>query len=168
MTKNDSRREDFRWPLPPEGTSVLATRRGQLTLALLCGAAFMDFVDGSIVNVALPSIRRDLRFSGPSLQWVESGYLLTYGGFMLLAGRAADPLGRRLVLVAGTVLIGVSGFAAWSLWLLVRLVYLSGFQNRLLVVLRWTISFLNRGRGSRLIPTPANSVPAPAEKRRAA
>src|SRR3954447_19302808 len=95
--------------------SFLATRRGKLTLALLAAVAFLDFVDASIVNVALPSIRRDLGFSEQGLQWVPSGYLLTYGGFMLLGGRAADLLGRRRVLVAGTVVIGVSsligGFA---------------------------------------------------------
>src|SRR5206468_3633277 len=96
-------------------SSFLATRRGKLTLALLCAVAFLDFVDASIVNVALPSIRRDLHFSVQNLQWVLSGYLLTYGGFMLLGGRAADLLGRRRILVAGTVMIGVSslvgGFA---------------------------------------------------------
>jgi EmrB/QacA subfamily drug resistance transporter len=88
--------------------SFLATRRGKLTLALLCAVAFLDFVDASIVNVALPSIRRDLHFSVQSLVWVPSGYLLTYGGFMLLGGRAADLLGRRRILVAGISLIGVS------------------------------------------------------------
>src|SRR6266513_1035273 len=88
--------------------SFLATRRGKLTLALLAAVAFLDFVDASIVNVALPSIRRDLHFSVPALQWVPSGYLLTYGGFMLLGGRAADLLGRRRVLVAGVSLIGLS------------------------------------------------------------
>jgi EmrB/QacA subfamily drug resistance transporter len=86
----------------------LATRRGKLTLALLCAVAFLDFVDASIVNVALPSIRRDLHFSVQSLVWVPSGYLLTYGGFMLLGGRAADLLGRRRILVAGTSLLGIS------------------------------------------------------------
>src|SRR5829696_7458204 len=95
--------------------SFLATPRGKLTLALLAAVAFLDFVDASIVNVALPSIRRDLHFSEQGLQWVPSAYLLTYGGFMLLGGRAADLLGRRRVLVAGTVLIGLSslvgGFA---------------------------------------------------------
>src|SRR6266550_1202673 len=95
--------------------SVLATRRGKLILALLASVAFIDFVDASIVNIALPSIRRDLGFSEQALQWVPSGYLLTYGGFMLLGGRAADLLGRRRILVAGTVLIGLSsligGFA---------------------------------------------------------
>src|SRR6266699_3909297 len=95
--------------------SFLATRRGKLTLALLCVVAFLDFADASIVNVALPSIRRDLHFSVQSLQWVISGYLLTYGGFMLLGGRAADLLGRRRILVAGTSLFAlaslIGGFA---------------------------------------------------------
>jgi EmrB/QacA subfamily drug resistance transporter len=99
-------------------TSFLATRRGKLTLALLCAVAFLDFVDASIVNIALPSIRRALHFSVQSLVWVPSGYLLTYGGFMLLGGRAADLLGRRRVLIAGVVMIGVSsligGFAGSS------------------------------------------------------
>jgi EmrB/QacA subfamily drug resistance transporter len=96
-------------------TSFLATRRGKLTLALLAAIAFLDFVDASIVNIALPSIRRDLGFSNQSLIWVPGGYLLTYGGFMLLGGRAADLLGRRRVLVAGILVIGLSslvgGFA---------------------------------------------------------
>ena len=83
--------------------SFLATRTGKMILALLCAVAFLDFVDASIVNVALPSIRRALHFSVQDLQWVPSGYLLTYGGFMLLGGRAADLLGRRRVLVAGTI-----------------------------------------------------------------
>src|ERR1700745_1899569 len=89
-------------------TSFPPTRRGKLTLALLCAIAFLDFVDASIVNVALPTIRRDLHFSVQSLQWVLSGYLLTYGGFMLLGGRAADLLGRRRILVAGMTLFALS------------------------------------------------------------
>jgi len=92
----------------PPNPSPLATRRGRLTLALLCAAAFLDFVDASIINVALPAIRHDLHMSVQNLQWVPSGYLLTYGGFMLLGGRAADLLGRRRVLVAGTFVFGAS------------------------------------------------------------
>lgn len=88
--------------------SFLATRRGKLTLALLCGIAFLDFVDGSITNVALPSIRRSLHFSVDGLTWIPSGYLLTYGGFMLLGGRLADLIGRRRVLVTGMAIIAVS------------------------------------------------------------
>src|SRR6266536_830975 len=98
-----------------EAPSFLATRRGKLTLALLCAIAFLDFVDASITNVALTSIRRSLHFSVGGLQWIPSSYLLTYGGFMLLGGRLADLLGRRRVLVSGIVLIGISslvgGFA---------------------------------------------------------
>src|SRR6201993_3725086 len=96
---------------PSPRSPFLATRRGKLTLALLCVVAFLDFVDASIVNVALPSIRRDLHFSVQSLQWVLSGYLLTYGGFMLLGGRAADLLGRRRSLVTGMTVFALSSLA---------------------------------------------------------
>ena len=99
----------------PQESSFLATRRGKLTLLLLCGIAFLDFVDGSITNVALPSIRNSLHFSVDGLTWIPSGYLLTYGGFMLLGGRLADLLGRRRVLVTGVATIAISslvgGFA---------------------------------------------------------
>jgi EmrB/QacA subfamily drug resistance transporter len=91
--------------------SVLATRRGVLTLLLLCAVQFLDIVDSSIMNVALPSIRSDLGFTQQSLQWVISGYVLTYGGFLLLGGRAADLLGRRRLLVAGTAMFAVSSLA---------------------------------------------------------
>ena len=96
---------------PPPRASFLATRQGKLTLALLCAVGFLDFVDASIVNVALPSIRDHLHFSVQSLQWVLSGYLLTYGGFMLLGGRAADLIGRRQLLVAGTSVFALSSLA---------------------------------------------------------
>jgi EmrB/QacA subfamily drug resistance transporter len=96
---------------PPAPASFLATRRGRLTLVFLCAVAFFDFVDVSIVNVALPSIRQDLHFSIQNLQWVLSGYVLTYGGFLLLGGRAADLLGRRRILVGGTALFALSSVA---------------------------------------------------------
>ena len=94
----------------PKAT-FLATRRGKLTLVLLSAVGFLDFVDTSIVNVALPSIRHNLHFSVQNLQWVLSGYLLTYGGFLLLGGRAADLLGRRRILVTGTALFALSSIA---------------------------------------------------------
>ena len=96
---------------PPPQASFLATRQGKLTLALLCAVGFLDFVDASIVNVALPSIRDHLHFSVQSLQWVLSGYLLTYGGLVLLGGRAADLIGRRQLLVAGTSVFALSSLA---------------------------------------------------------
>ena len=85
--------------------------RLKVTLALLCAVTFLDVVDGSIVNVALPTIRTHLGFSVQNLQWVVSGYLITYGGFLLLGGRAGDLLGRRRLLVAGTSLFALSSLA---------------------------------------------------------
>jgi EmrB/QacA subfamily drug resistance transporter len=91
--------------------SFLSTRQGKLILALVCLAAFLDVVDTTIVDVALPSIREHVHLTVQNLQWVASGYLLTYGGFLLLGGRAADLLGRRRLFVAGTLLFGVSSLA---------------------------------------------------------
>src|SRR3954454_15376495 len=69
-------------------------------LILLCGVLFLDGLDVSMVGVALPSIRADLGLSTSQLQWIVSGYVLGYGGLLLLGGRAADLLGRRRVLLA--------------------------------------------------------------------
>ena len=90
------------------GASFLATRRGKLTLVFLCVVALLDFMGLAIVNVALPSIQRDLHFSQQDLQWVLSGYTVTYGGFLLLGGRLADLLGRRVILVAGTAVFAAT------------------------------------------------------------
>jgi EmrB/QacA subfamily drug resistance transporter len=79
----------------------LSSRRGILILLLLCLVQFMDILDASILGIALPSIKKDLGFTQQSLQWVVNGYILTYGGFLLLGGRAADLLGRRRMLVTG-------------------------------------------------------------------
>src|SRR5881275_2139103 len=83
--------------------SSLQSRRGVAILLLLSLVQFMDILDASILNIALPSIKNDVGFSQQSLQWVVNGYILTYGGFLLLGGRMADLLGRRLVLVTGLV-----------------------------------------------------------------
>jgi EmrB/QacA subfamily drug resistance transporter len=80
-------------------------------LALLCSAYFMVILDVSIVNVALPSIQADLHFAPDDLQWVLSAYALTFGGFLLLGGRAADLLGRRRVFMAGVALFTVASLA---------------------------------------------------------
>src|SRR3954469_4853591 len=71
----------------------------------------MVILDVSIVNVALPSIRRDLGFTGANLQWVVNAYTLTFAGFLLLGGRAADLIGRRKVFVAGLVLFALASLA---------------------------------------------------------
>jgi MFS family permease len=97
-----------------DGTDKL-TRLAWGTLLVLCGALFLDALDVSMMGVALPSIRTSLNMSTSSLQWVVSAYVLGYGGFLLLGGRAADLLGRRRVfLIALSVFIVASvlgGFA---------------------------------------------------------
>ena len=72
-------------------------------LAVVATAFFMTILDVSIVNVALPSIGRDLNFSRENLQWVITAYAIAFGGFLLLGGRAADLLGRRRVFIVGVV-----------------------------------------------------------------
>src|SRR3954469_2319192 len=80
-------------------------------LILLCAAQFVVVLDASIVNVALPSIGRSLHFSEEKLQWVVNGYVLVFGGCLLLGGRMADLLGRRRVFMGGLVLFGIASLA---------------------------------------------------------
>jgi EmrB/QacA subfamily drug resistance transporter len=91
--------------------SRLSSRRGVAILLLLSLVQFMDVLDASILNIALPSIKQSLGFSQQSLQWVIDGYILTYGGFLLLGGRAADLLGRRRMLVIGLLVFAGSSLA---------------------------------------------------------
>jgi EmrB/QacA subfamily drug resistance transporter len=86
-------------------------------LAVVCAAFFMTVLDVSIVNVALPSIGKGLHFAQDDLQWVITAYAITFGGFLMLGGRAADLLGRRKVFVAGVVVFTIASFfcgLAWS------------------------------------------------------
>src|SRR5215212_736908 len=82
----------------------LNDRRRWLALLLVCAAQLMIVLDGTIVNVALPAIQGSLGFSGAGLSWVVNAYLLTFGGFLLLGGRAGDLFGRRRVFVFGLAL----------------------------------------------------------------
>ncbi len=81
-------------------------------LTLLAVAQFIDVLDVTIVNVALPHIQRDLHVTGNNLQWVISIYVLFYGGFLLLGGRLADAFGRRRVFMAGLALFATASLAA--------------------------------------------------------
>ena len=89
-------------PPPPLGGSRL--RSDNLVLAVVCLAQFMVVLDISIVNVALPSIQKDLGFSAANLQWVVTAYALTFGGLLLLGGRLADIFGRRRIFLVGLAL----------------------------------------------------------------
>ncbi len=84
--------------------------RSWLVLILLCSAQFMVVLDFSIVNVALPSIQRDLGFSAQNLQWIVSAYSLTFGGFLLLGGRAGDLFGKRRLFMVGLIIFGLASF----------------------------------------------------------
>jgi EmrB/QacA subfamily drug resistance transporter len=91
-------------------------RRRWIALAVLCLGQLMMVLDATIVNVALPAIQRDLHFTQSSLTWVMNGYLITFGGFLLLAGRMGDLVGRKRVFLTGlvmftaaSVLCGIAG-----------------------------------------------------------
>ncbi len=85
-----------------------AQRRKWLALALLASTQFVIILDAAIVNVAIPSIGRDLKFSEENLTWIPNAYALTFGGFLLLGGRMADLLGRRRLFMVGLVLFSVA------------------------------------------------------------
>jgi EmrB/QacA subfamily drug resistance transporter len=82
-----------------------------LAMALLAAAQFVVVLDASIVNVALPSIGRDLDFSQDNLSWVVNAYVLVFGGFLLLGGRLADLLGRRRLFIVGLILFAAASLA---------------------------------------------------------
>ena len=95
-------------PIPPPARNTGRWR----AFALLAVTYFMTVIDLTIVNVALPTIGRDLRFSQTNLQWVVTAYALTFGGLLLLGGRAADLLGRRRILMAGLALFTAASLAS--------------------------------------------------------
>jgi EmrB/QacA subfamily drug resistance transporter len=86
-------------------------RRRPLQLALILVAAFMVVLDFSIVNVALPSIERELRMPADAVQWIVTGYAISFGGLLILGGRAADLLGRRRMFVAGLIAFSLASLA---------------------------------------------------------
>src|SRR6476620_2463994 len=90
---------------------TLDSRTRWYALVVLCLGTLMIVLDSTIVNVALPSVRADLRFSAASLAWVVNAYLLTFGGFLLLGGRLADIYGQRLLFLGGVVVFTISSLA---------------------------------------------------------
>jgi MFS family permease len=108
---------------------------GAWLLAVCCVAQFMVILDLSIVNVALPSIQSSLGFSSPNLQWVVDAYAITFAGFLMLGGRAADRFGQRRMIVIGLVLFGLAslaGGAAPDQGVLVAARALQGFAGALM------------------------------------
>lgn len=108
-------------PVVP-GPAPATSARTWAVLAVLCGAIFLEGVDVAMLNVAMPSIRSELGLSSGSLHWVVSAYVLGYGGFMLLGGRAADLFGRRRMFVVPlAVFVAFSGLGgiATEGWMLI-------------------------------------------------
>jgi len=104
------------------GTTTALNRHLGLALVVIAAAQLMVVLDATIVNVALPHIRAALGFSDTGLEWVVNAYALTFGGFLLLGGRAGDILGRRRVFIAGIALFALAslagGLATSQAWLL--------------------------------------------------
>ncbi len=102
-------------PVPSQSSDERLSPRALGMLLVLCGALFLDAMDVSMIGVALPSIRSDLGLSTSSLQWVVSAYVLGYGGFLLLGGRAADLFGRRrMFLVSLGVFVVASALGGFA------------------------------------------------------
>ncbi len=104
------------------GSDAPARRHLGLALVVIAAAQLMVVLDATIVNISLPHIQAALGFSGSSLEWIVNAYALTFGGFMLLGGRAGDILGRRRVFIAGVILFAAAsllgGLATSQAWLL--------------------------------------------------
>src|SRR5437588_5158751 len=118
-----------------EGSQVPATERSRwIALVVLCAGALMIILDMTIVNVALPSIQRDLHFTQSNLAWVVNAYLITFGGLLLLAGRLGDLIGRRkLFLIGLTVFVAASALcgAAQSQAVLIAARFIQGVGGAL-------------------------------------
>ena len=98
------------------------SRNKWLVLAVVGAAFFMTILDVAIVNVAIPSIQKDLNIAESTVQWVITAYAITFGGFLLLGGRMSDLLGRRRIFIAGLVLFTLASLAcglAWSAGVLI-------------------------------------------------
>ena len=89
---------------PRQTRSPQADRRRWIALVVVCLAMFMNSLDGSIVNVALPAIQQSLHFSQSGLTWVVDAYLISFGSFLLMAGRLGDLVGRKKIFLAGVTL----------------------------------------------------------------
>src|SRR5579884_3896221 len=102
--------------------STLTNRTRWLALVILCVGDLMIVVDTTVVNVALPSIRHDLGFSQTSLAWVVNAYMLTFGGFLLLAGRFGDIFGHRRLFLGGTAAFTIASLVcgvSTTKWMLI-------------------------------------------------
>ena len=130
-----------------------SARRRWVALVVVCIGQLMIVVDASIVNVALPAIQHDLHFSQSSLTWVINAYMISYGGFLLLAGRMGDLVGRKRVFLVGLVLFTLASAAC-------------GFADSqaLLIVARFVQGFGGAVCAAVIVAIVATGFPRPAER----
>jgi EmrB/QacA subfamily drug resistance transporter len=136
--------------------STTANRARWIALVVVCFAQLMSIVDATIVNVALPSIQRSLHFSQENLTWVVNSYLISYGSFLLLAGRVGDLIGRRRVFLAGVALFTVAS-AVCGL----------AHSQVLLIVARFVQGFGGAGATSAIVAIIATEFREPRERAQA-
>ncbi len=137
-------------------TSISTNRRRWMALVVVCLAQLMIVLDSTIVNVALPSIQHDLHFSQGNLTWVVNAFLLTFGSFLLLAGRLGDLLGRKRVFLTGLVVFTVASLlcgAAPSQGFLIAARFIQGIGAAM--------------QGSVILAIIVTEFPQPAERARA-
>jgi hypothetical protein len=111
ISQGETRNRD-ETPSTSRGTGEVATSRSFWVLAVLGLVQFMIVIDNTIVNVALPSIQRDLHFAASDLAWVVDGYLLTAGGLLLLGGRLGDLFGQRRLFLIGTAVFALASLGS--------------------------------------------------------
>src|SRR5712671_2029871 len=132
---------------------VAESRRRWVALGGVCLAMMMNTLDGSVVNVALPAIQNDLNFTQSNLTWVVNSYLITFGSFLLLAGRLGDLIGRRRVFLVGVVVFTVASAAC-------------GFANSqgLLVTARFVQGMGGAAAASAIVAIIATEFPQASER----
>jgi Major Facilitator Superfamily len=113
----------------PLARGAVSSARPTLALVLLAVAQFMVFLDETVVNVALPSIKTSLDFTQTGLAWVLDAYILIFGGFLLVGGRMADVFGRRRIFALGVAVFGVASLADGLAQSQALLVVARGFQG---------------------------------------
>lgn len=142
--------------MPVTTSNPRIARRAWIALAIVCLGQFMVVLDSTIVNVALQSIQADLRFSQADLTWVVNAYLVTFGSFMLVAGRFGDLVGRRRVFLAGVALFTLASVACG----------LSGSQG-MLIAARFVQGIGGAVAFSVTIALIVSEFPGPAERAKA-
>src|ERR1700727_2181464 len=127
-----------------------------IALVVVCLGQLMSVVDGTIVNVALPNIQRDLHFSQSELTWVLNGYLITFGSFLLLCGRLGDLIGRRRIFLIGVTVFTLASAACGV-----------ADSQGLLVIARFVQGLGGAGAVSAIVAIITAEFPEPRERTKA-